>query len=136
MIYFLVQLKRAKVTRTDLGLFHSSCIKSIMDHALPAFHFSLPKYLTQELEPVQKRVMSNVSYHGALVIMNCKKIATHHDEICESLFQTIVNDNNRRLYKLLPAPHESTYSLRRARPFNTVPRFKTDLFKNSFIIMS
>ena len=67
--------------------------------------------------------------------MKFKKIATHHDEICESLFQTIVNDNNHRLYKLLPVPHASTYSLRRARSFN-MPRFKTDLFKNSFIIFS
>ena len=58
--------------------------------------------------------------------MKFKKIATHHDEICESLFQTIVNDNNHRLYKLLPAPHESTYSLRRARPFNT-PRLRIAL---------
>ena len=107
-----------------------------MNYALPAFHFSLPKYLTQELEQaVQKRAMSNVSYHEALVIMKFKKIATHHDETCESLFQTIGNDNNHRLYKLLPAPHESTYSLRRARSFN-MPRFKTDLFKNSFIIFS
>ena len=40
----------------------------------------------------------------------------------ESLFHTIVNVNNHRLYKLLPAPHESTYSLKRARPFN-MPRF-------------
>ena len=73
-----------------------------MNYALPAFHFSLPKYLTQELEQaVQKRAMSDVSYHEALVIMKFKKIATHHDEICESLFQTIVNDNNHRLYKLL-----------------------------------
>ena len=73
-----------------------------MNYALPAFHFSLPKYLTQELEQaVQKRAMSNVSYHEALVIMKFKKIATHHDEICESLFQTIVNDDNHRLYKLL-----------------------------------
>ena len=107
-----------------------------MNYALPAFHFSFPKYLTQELEQaVQKRAMSNVSYYEALVIMKFKKIATHHGEICESLFQTIGNDNNHRLYELLPAPHESTYSLRRARSFN-MPRFKTDLFKNSFIIFS
>ena len=132
----MVQLKKAKVTRTDLGLYHSSCIRSIMDYALLAFHFNLPKYLTQELEQaVQKTAMSNVSYHEALVIMKFKKIATHHDEICESLFQTIGNDNNHCLYKLLPAPHESTYSLRRVRSFN-MPRFKTDLFKNSFIIFS
>ena len=34
----------------------------------------------------------------------------------ELLFHTIVNDNNHHLYKLLHAPHESTYLLRRARP--------------------
>ena len=115
-----MQLKKAKVTRTDLGLFYSSCIRSIMDYAVPAFHFSLPKYLMQELERVQKRAMSiiypGVSYHEALVIMNFKELATYNDEICESLFHTIVKDNNHRLYKLLPAPHESTYSLRRALP--------------------
>ena len=69
----------------------------------------------QELERIQKRVMSiispGVSYHEALVIMNFKELTTHHDEICESLFHTIVNDNNHRLYKLLPAPHESTNSI-------------------------
>ena len=49
-LYFLVQLKRAKVARTDLGLFYSSCIRSIMDYAVPVFHYSLPKYLMHELE--------------------------------------------------------------------------------------
>ena len=49
MINFLVQLKRAKVTRTNLGLFYSSFIRLIMEYAVPAFHFSLPKYLMQEL---------------------------------------------------------------------------------------
>ena len=108
----MVQLKRAKVARTDLGLSYSSCIRSIMDYAVPAFHFRLPKYLMHELERIQKRAMSSicpdVNYHEALVI---DELPTHHDEICESLFHTIVNDNHR-LYKLLPAPHESTYSLR------------------------
>ena len=111
----MVLLKRAKVTRTHLGLFYSSCNGSIMDYAVPAFHFRLPKYLMHELERIQKRAMSSIcpdaSYHEALVIMNFEELPTHHDEICESLFHTIVNDNHR-LYKLLPAPHESTYSLR------------------------
>ena len=61
--------------------------------------------------------------------MNFKELETHHDEIWESLSHRIANDNSHGLYKLLPAPHESTYSLRRARPFN-MPRFKTDRFKN------
>ena len=33
--------------------------------------------------------------------MNLKELATQHDEICESLFHTIVNDNNHRPDKLL-----------------------------------
>ena len=87
-----------------------------MDYAIPAFLFSLPKYLIQKLEcDIQKRAMSiicpGVILHEALAIMNFTELATHHEEICESLFHTIVNDNNRLLYKLLPAPHESTYSL-------------------------
>ena len=81
-----------------------------------AFHFTLPQYLIQKLErDIQKKAMSiicpGVSYHEALVIMNFKKLATHHDEICESLFHTIVNENNKNLCKLLPAPQESIYSL-------------------------
>ena len=92
-----------------------------MDYAVPVFHYSLPNYLMHELERIQKRAMAIIcpghSYHEALDIMNFKELATHHDEICETLFDTIVNDNNHRLHKLLPAPHETTYSLRRARPF-------------------
>ena len=130
-VFTLVQLKRAKVTRTDLGLFYSSFIRSIMDYPVPAFCFSLAKYLMQELERIQKRAVSiicpAVNYHEALVIMNFKELATHHDEICESLFHTIVNDNNHRTARIY------TYSLRHERPFN-MPHFKTDRFKNSFLI--
>ena len=79
------------------------------------FHYSLPKYLMRELEHVQKRAMSIIcpgrGYNEALDIMNLKELAIHHDEICETLFDTIVNDNNHRLYKLLPAAHETTYLL-------------------------
>ena len=59
-LYFLLQLKRAKVTRKDLGLFYISCIRSILDYAVPVFHYSIPKYLMHELERVQKK--GNVHY--------------------------------------------------------------------------
>ena len=82
-------------------------------------------------ELVQKRAMSIIcpghSCHEALDIMNFMELAIHHDEICQTFFNAIVNDNNHRLYKLLPATHETTYLLRRARPFN-VPRFTTDFY--------
>ena len=36
-LYFLTQLKRAKIARTDLGPFYSSCTRSIMNYAVLAF---------------------------------------------------------------------------------------------------
>lgn len=59
-LHFLVQLNKAKVARTDLGLFYSGCIRSIMDCVIPVFYYSLLKYLMQGLERVQiaKRAIS------------------------------------------------------------------------------
>jgi len=37
-LYFLVQLKRARVPPNDMMLFYTACIKSIIDYAIPAFH--------------------------------------------------------------------------------------------------
>lgn len=51
-------------------------------------------------------IFPGVSYHETLV-MNFKELATHYDK--ETLSDTIVNDNNHCLYKLLPTPHETTH---------------------------
>ena len=53
-------------------------------------------------------IFPGVSYHETLV-MNFKELATHYDKICETLSDTIVNDNNHCLYKLLLTPHETTH---------------------------
>ena len=58
-LYFLVQLKRAKLPRTDLVLFYATCIRSILVYASPVFFYALPKYLQCELERVQKKVIIN-----------------------------------------------------------------------------
>ena len=46
-IYFLVQLKRARVPAEDLVTYYCVCIRSSLDYACPAFHYSLPEYLSQ-----------------------------------------------------------------------------------------
>lgn len=53
-LYFLVLLKRAKVPCEDLGLFYTTCIRSVLDYAVPVFYYMLPKYLMHELEHIQK----------------------------------------------------------------------------------
>ena len=72
-LYFLVQLRRAKVPLKELVLFYTTCacVQSIIDYAIPAFYHALAKYLTMELVRLEKR---------AIAIMNP---GTHYDVASE-----------------------------------------------------
>ena len=56
-LYFLIQLKRARVSQKDFCLFYITCVRSVIDYAVPVFHYVLPAYFMPELERVQKRAM-------------------------------------------------------------------------------
>ena len=60
-LYHLVQLKRAKLPVQDLVLFYTSCVRSVMDYAIPAFYHALPQYLKNELIRVEKRAISIIN---------------------------------------------------------------------------
>ena len=48
-LYLVVQLKRAKLPRSDLVLLYDTCIRSSLVYAAPVFFHALPKYLQCEL---------------------------------------------------------------------------------------
>ena len=54
-LYFLRQLKRAKLPSNDLVLFYIICIRPVVEYACEVFHNSLPQYLSDDLEKLQKR---------------------------------------------------------------------------------
>ena len=60
-LYFLKQLKRAKVPCKSLATFYTSCIKSVIDYAIPVFYHALPQYLQNDLERLEKRAMAIIS---------------------------------------------------------------------------
>ena len=134
-LYFLVQLKRARVSQEDLCLFYTTCVRSVIDYAAPVFHHALPAYLSQELERVQKRAMRikspGIEYQQALALMSLPTVAEHHHNIFTRTFESIMNDPNHKLRKLLLL-YKSNYNLRHARTF-TLPRCKTNRFKNIFL---
>ena len=134
-LYFLVQLKRARVPQKDLCLFYITCVRSVIDYAAPVFHHALPAYLSQELERVQKRAMRiicpGIEYQQALALMGLPTVSEHHHNICTRTFETIMSDPNHKLRKLLPPLYKSNYNLTHARTF-TLPRFKANRFKSSF----
>ena len=57
-MYFLRQLKRAKVPISDLVHFYCTCITSVIEYASPVFHHALPAYLSDDLERLQKRALA------------------------------------------------------------------------------
>ena len=54
-LYFLRQLKRAKVPTNDLLSFYTTCIRPDAEYACPVFHTALPQYLSDQLERLQKQ---------------------------------------------------------------------------------
>ena len=134
-MYFLIQLKRANVARHELILFYTSCIKSVMTYASPAFFCALPLYLKKDLENVEKRALSTIcpglAYRKALELSNIMSINDYIVSLCKKTFLSIANDPAHRLNNTLQSSGPSCYNLRCKRRFK-IPKCKTERFKNSF----
>ena len=63
-LYFLIQLKRARVPPHDLALLYISCVKSAIDHTVSVFYNTLPQYLKNELLRLEKRALSIITSGG------------------------------------------------------------------------
>ena len=70
-LYSLSQLKRSSLGTRGLVQFFCTCIPPITEDTCPVFRNSLPAYLSNELERVQKRAMRILfpfcSYNESLV---------------------------------------------------------------------
>ena len=55
-------------------LFYTTCIRPVLQYARPVFHHSLPQYLSNEMERLQKRALQiiqpDLSYAEALVALD------------------------------------------------------------------
>ena len=86
-LYFLSQLKRAKVPSNDLVNFYVTCIRSLLLYSCQVFHFNLPEFLNIMLERIQKRALNiiygyDVPYSEALVMSKLHKLAEHRSHLC------------------------------------------------------
>ena len=138
--YFLVQLKRAKVPAREIVAYYCACIRSAIDYACPVFHYSLPKYLQEDLERIQKRALACIypgrRYEDALSLAGLASIHDHHESLSKSLFRSIVSDSKNKLHALLPQRNNNAnYYFRKRRTFN-IPTVKTKRYAQSFIMHS
>ena len=136
-MFFLLQLKRAKVSRHESKLFYTSYIRSVLTYASPVFFYALPMYLKKDLESVEKRALSiiwtGLAYREALELTHIDSINDYITSLCKKTFTSIANDPAHRLHSMLPSPGPLRYNLRRKRRF-VIPKCKIERFKNSFLV--
>ena len=129
------QLKRAGIDRKSLIQFYCASIRSVLEYACQAFHSSLPAYLCDQIERVQKRVsrilFPKVSYSKALEDAGLKKLFHRREELCSTLYKQIVESNRQhKLAGLLPARNDNERYNFRNRRMVSIPRVKTKRFRN------
>ena len=136
-LYFLKQLRRVKVPPKDMLLFYTTCIRPALEYTCPVFHHSLPQYLSNEMEMLQKRALRimqpDLSYAEALVALDITSLYERRKAPSNALFDQIVRDQSHKLHDLLPPRNESIYCTRGQRYFK-LPICKTNRFKNTFIM--
>ena len=106
----------------DLLSFYTTCIRPVAEYAGPVFHTTLPQYLSDQLERLQKRALriistNDLSYRQALEVINIPALYDRREVIGNSMFQEISNGNNHKLYSLLPPPYLGTLRTRKNRKF-------------------
>ena len=134
-LYLIKQLKRADVDTKSLVQFYCSCIRSILEYACQVFHSSLPRYLSDDIEQIQRRalriILPGIKYKQALEHTGLESLFERREKLCNKLFTTIEKDKNHKLHDLLPPLNCQTYKLRRVRKYKM--SFKTKRSQNAFL---
>ena len=116
-LYFLRQLKRSGVAPSELVQFYVTCIKPVLEYASPVFHRSLPNYISEDLERIQRMafriIYPDLSYSVALETVGLPKLHERREKISIDLFDEIVCNPTHSLHSLLPQRKSCNYALRR-----------------------
>ena len=135
MIY---QLKRAGINQNDLIRMYVSVIRPVVEYACPVWHTNLPKYLSDNIDIIQKRCLKTIfpgyQYENILQMVNLPTLHRRCDELCRVYFAK-TKSNDHKLNALLPNGRSVPYTLRLCYLCNKlpIPRAKTNRYKNSLI---
>ena len=135
-MFFIIQLKRAGIPVDVIVAFYCTCVRPVLEYCSPVFHHGLPKYLSDDIEGVQKQALKiispSMSYTDNLANLNLHSLKARREDHCRRLFSTVLSDQTRKFRALLPPVKNSHCNLRTKRRFQ---RFvsKTNRFNNTFL---
>ena len=77
---------RGGIPPADLTDIYFALIRSILEYCCEVWNYAIPRYLSDELERVQKRAMRIIfpghSYDEALQLANCTRLSDRRNETC------------------------------------------------------
>ena len=119
-LYFLLQLKRAKVQAEEPVQFYVACIQSVLPHGCQVCHFSLPQYLTITFERILKRARRTIFGYevhcsDALSRSGLVTLEQRRTELCKKLFNKIGENPLDILHPLIPFNEGPSKALRNSR---------------------
>ena len=88
-VYMLYQLKRAGISQNDLVTIFVSIVRPVLEYACPVWSTSLPTYLSDAIEMIQKRVLRSIHpglhYDDILVLVSLQSLKKRRDNIKVSM---------------------------------------------------
>lgn len=101
-VYHLKQLKRGDIHCISLPQFYCACIRPVLEYACQSLHSSLPAYLSDQLERIQKRSLRvlypDLSYSEALTKSSMSTFQDRRELLCRKLFMEIVDNKAHKLH--------------------------------------
>ena len=100
--YFVRQLKRAHLATSELLTFYLCCIRPVAEYGCQLFHNALPKYLSADLQRIQKRALKiihpELAYREALAVCNLPTLRERPQKLCDKLFNKVVSNPKHKLH--------------------------------------
>ena len=94
-VFTIYQLKRAGSSQCDLLRVYVSVIRPVLEYACPVWQTSLPMYLSDNIETIQKRCIRTIfpgnSYDEARSISNIPTLFKRCAKLCQSYFRKMHN---------------------------------------------
>ena len=116
----------------------NTCIRPILEYACEVWHHSLPKYLNDQIERIQRRalriIFPDCCYDIAMVRAGVVSLFIRRETICIRSFERMCTDVSHKLHSLVPSNRDTEYSLRDGNDILSIPRCRTNRYANSLII--
>ena len=119
-VYMLYQLKRAGIRQTDLVNVYVSVVRPVLEYACPVWHTKLPKYLSDNIEMIQKRALKSIfpnkGYDDILYDLGMCTLHERRNVICEQYVKNM-QGNSHKLHHLLPEERCMHYDMTRENKY-------------------